>query len=774
MATSQRHVSQHAEDVGTRRQRISKACDQCNAARAKCDGNQPCVRCIETQTGETCSYSRPSRRHGRGSKVNNRPIRPNGRPSMGVEQQQASQVRQHDMVGVTRSSPSERNQQPVQPQLMNEVSNLGFPHGTTSFAWLADGVPFGGVYDESNWLNDVWTQQSPAFNINPAPPMQVDSVQTPYPAPRALRLEDTPRSSTSLSETVRYPVLTPLMPYLARILSPALASDLLESYVGYAAEGDFSPTSPLLLAHIFRAESLLSLSKPRKCSLALLASMLLVSANTTEFPFFGANPSARSRLYQQLLQLTVALMDKGHPELRKQRLTLRSQRSGSNAQAPRDLSHSPSVLVWPSKVSPIDDIVTLIHIALVTTTTEAKPPGSHYWRTAIQLAKDFRLNQEFEPQVRSADVASRDGVSQQTPNGSADIENTGEAVENGETSSVASPMSVSDNAIVEHNDSRSMSVASEEREERRRIWWTLYIWDRHLALRYNSPLSIKDAESQDTRLPMDEATWQMSRDYVTSPDVPSLNRPRGPPSTIKGKDMFSMLIPLMCILGQIIDMHHVAYHPRVERGPTNPVAEAYTETIRQQLLELQPSIATLESQELRDHTPHNHRHHQLLGRYATFLFHLFYMLLHCPWDKLAILEQSATLFRQRNLRDISNRCVMAATALRSILVEGPDLGFMSMFFGIFLYHGSTVPWAIVATFKQEADAAMVEACEVYARAFEASNCSYQAEYLRKMRRLILLTLSEIRGTPLSKTDINLQNHILRLYRWTGDGTGLAL
>ena len=88
--------------------------------------------------------------------------------------------------------------------------------------------------------------------------------------------------------------------------------------------------------------------------------------------------------------------------------------------------------------------------------------------------------------------------------------------------------------------------------------------------------------------------------------------------------------------------------------------------------------------------------------------------------------------------------------------------------------GSTIPWAIAATFKGNTEAALVDACEVYVRAFEASNCTYQAEYLRKMRKLILLTVSEIRGTSLSKADENLQNHILRLYRWTGDGTGLAL
>ena len=397
------------------------------------------------------------------------------------------------------------------------------------------------------------------------------------------------------------------------------------------------------------------------------------------------------------------------------------------------------------------------------------------WKLAIQLAKEYKFNQDFETPVRSTDVDAHDGVSQQTSNGSADFDRAEEQNENGVASSTASPMSVSDNAIVEHSDSKSMSIALEEREERRRTFWTLYVWDRHLALRYNSPLSIKDAEAQDIRLPMDEATWQISNDYATSPDVGGIYRPRGPPSTISGRDIFSMLIPLMCILGQIIDMHHVAYHPRVERGLTNPVAEAYTETIKQQVLELEPSIAALETQHVGNtYQADGSRHHRLLGRYATFLFHLRHVLLHCPWDKLVLLEQSTALLRQRSFQDISNRCGMAAGVLQQILSEGPDLGFKAMFFGIFFYHGSTIPYTMTATFKQESDASMIEACQIYVRAFEASNCTYQAEYLRKMRRLLLFTLSEIKGVPLSKTDRNLQNHILRLYRWTGDGTGLAL
>ena len=70
---------------------------------------------------------------------------------------------------------------------------------------------------------------------------------------------------------------------------------------------------------------------------------------------------------------------------------------------------------------------------------------------------------------------------------------------------------------------------------------------------------------------------------------------------------------------------------------------------------------------------------------------------------------------------------------------------------------------------------MMGTCDIYVRAFEALNTTYQTEYLRKMRKLLLLTLKEIRyPMPLSKTEQHLRKHIIKLYRWTGDGTGLGL
>lgn len=48
------------------RRRISRACDQCNHLRTKCDGEQPCAHCEEG--GLTCEYARAKKKRGKASR----------------------------------------------------------------------------------------------------------------------------------------------------------------------------------------------------------------------------------------------------------------------------------------------------------------------------------------------------------------------------------------------------------------------------------------------------------------------------------------------------------------------------------------------------------------------------------------------------------------------------------------------------------------------------------------------------------------------------------
>ena len=170
------------------------------------------------------------------------------------------------------------------------------------------------------WLNDAWLSSvGEPFGYLPseAGPMFTPRATTYSRAgttfSQAAGRHEPGLSSRSQSSTgdmnVKYPVLRPVMPYIGRIISASLACDLLDSFLANIDDGIYVPSSPLLLTHIFRKESLLSTSKPRPCTPALLASMLLISAHTTESPFFGQSPAARMQLYQQLLQLTLDLLE---------------------------------------------------------------------------------------------------------------------------------------------------------------------------------------------------------------------------------------------------------------------------------------------------------------------------------------------------------------------------------------------------------------------------------------------------------------------------------
>merc|ERR1712169_175277 len=51
---------------GQVRRRISRACDQCNQLRTKCDGQHPCAHCIEF--GLQCEYARERKKRGKASR----------------------------------------------------------------------------------------------------------------------------------------------------------------------------------------------------------------------------------------------------------------------------------------------------------------------------------------------------------------------------------------------------------------------------------------------------------------------------------------------------------------------------------------------------------------------------------------------------------------------------------------------------------------------------------------------------------------------------------
>lgn len=106
----------------------------------------------------------------------------------------------------------------------------------------------------------------------------------------------------------RYPVLKPLIPHLGSIMSVPMACDLLDYYFQSSSSVFIEPVSPYILGIVFRKRSFLRQHKPRKCSPALLSSMLWIAAQTSEASYLTSSPSARGVICQKLWKLTIDLL----------------------------------------------------------------------------------------------------------------------------------------------------------------------------------------------------------------------------------------------------------------------------------------------------------------------------------------------------------------------------------------------------------------------------------------------------------------------------------
>ena len=114
------------------------------------------------------------------------------------------------------------------------------------------------------------------------------------------------------------------------------------------------------------------------------------------------------------------------------------------------------------------------------------------------------------------------------------------------------------------------------------------------------------------------------------------------------------------------------------------------------------------------------------------------------------------------------------------------------FFGVYLLQGSFLLLLIADKLQVEASPSVVKACETIVRAHEACVVTLNTEYQardpdsllsiktnrsqRNFRKVMRSALAQVRGrVPEDFGEQQLKRReVLALYRWTGDGTGLAL
>ncbi|KFY85076.1 hypothetical protein V500_08732 [Pseudogymnoascus sp. VKM F-4518 (FW-2643)] len=866
---------------GPVRRRISRACDQCNQLRTKCDGQNPCAHCVEFNLG--CEYIRERKKRGKASRkdlaqqaaaaaaaaasgdgqksptaassgdrspiesrmehnsslnessdehrrnsgtanevagsqnANNAHLmKGNGRarnsgqlgdlphqlqPIMTTRHDDAMSQSQMDSpteIGLNGYGTMHGYSRSVNGHLMNSNTSV---YSSTSLPGYPD-LPYA-IQSPPHYPTN---NQSPGFRLGDSP-MPGYSMETPTVASPGWASIESPMNQYHMTPhhhvqtQLRYPVLQPLIPHLAGIIPVSLACELLDLYFASSSSAQMHPMSPYVLGYVFRRRSFLHQTKPRQCTPALLASMLWVAAQTSDAAFLTIPPSARGRVCQKLLELTVGLLKPlihGPPA---DEASNNFSETVINGVALGGLG-----VAMPGTVSEeamtgeggafgaagaLDDVVTYIHLATVVSASEYKGASLRWWNAAWSLARELKLGRELPPSS--------------IPQPDNDVDADGEAEDDLET---PHPPTGSPGSITE-----------EEREERRRIWWLVYTVDRHLSLCYNKPLFLLDVECDRLLQPMDDTLWQSGEFYsgdsslhITSPNGSARIRRKGPNFECTGHSIFGYFLPLMTILGEIVDLNHAKNHPRFGVGFRSAQEwDDYANEITQQLEAYGRSLKDFELRHLsvndenpganngagadgmamgQNDTSSPHSVNTTTSRmttesdiqtrivvaYGTHVMHVLHILLTGKWDPISLLDDNDLWISSQSFINATGHAVSAAEAIESILEFDPGLEFMPFFFGVYLLQGSFLLLLIADKLQSEASPSVVKACETIVRAHEACVVTLNTEYQRNFRKVMRSALAQVRGRlPEDIGEQQLRRReVLSLYRWTGDGTGLAL
>lgn len=392
----------------------------------------------------------------------------------------------------------------------------------------------------------------------------------------------------------------------------------------------------------------------------------------------------------------------------------------------------------------LDDVISFIHLGTVVSASEFKGASLRYWAAAWALAKELKLQIELP------------------------------------------------------------DLPEEVREERRRTWWLLYIVDRHLGLCYNRPLAMMDSECGSLYRPMDDSIW-LSDEIDLTPAEQDPTRIQGFCNYVTGQGLFGYFLPLMTILGSLLELHHLQQNPVMSFTDfTLPMKTA----IMVQLDQFTSSLNNWTPM------PCNEVYENAWRDYAFQISHVIYILVLIPWDPLELLNSPNSVLTSSPFTDATAHAITAAQHMRRILTIDSDLMLMPFFLGIYLLQNSFVLLAVIDRVEHEASREVVNACETVVHAHEVCVVTLDTEYQRNFRRVMRGTINLLQqhdtnssagggggssvdspslSPPLGVNDMGThaaafeeqkrrekekarqrRTEILGLYRWTSGGHGLAV
>ncbi|KAH8799451.1 transcriptional activator xlnR [Xylogone sp. PMI_703] len=799
-------------EPATRKQRIKRACDKCSLSRIRCNGQLPC-RCRDYD--HVCSYAREVKRRGRKQKAS-QTAQIEGRSTAAV-----------NVLLPTTPAADENNKYAPKRTSVLELSSFHYDAGDAGpelppgraatscwrrYAGHGEHLQGSSSTPSSSILTFATPLPPPSHllpsDLSSSPSLQHSSpavacqlfeplslhprchvgndgsrVESPVPhgpfsfgAPQstppsylletihaAAQINEPSSASPSPSianskktdsDACLYPVITPLLPILADIMPVSVARDLLQLYFDQPGSSLLKCASPYVLTHVVRRRAVLHPSNPRQTSAALLLAMLLATAHTADIAYFHV-PGSRTTVCDKLYAAVVGQLrdpDDWHRLLNGGWVMLSNRVQDNSADESEERKDKEKGQVAGPNAG-TDEILTIILVTIVLSGGTFKADCLRWWNKAIRLARVLKLAQ-------------------------LDDKNT--------------------------SDSSQFFSDIEATEEKRRVFWLLFSLDRHLALSYNAPLSILDADIS-VYLPLPETLWE----YLDTRPLPlTYNRVYGPKTIISGTGFFEFFLPLMTVLGDIVLLHHRRLHPRF--GALNDAAE--TAVIEKLLEECECSLKELQSnadeQNSTADTPaslpvtvgsdsHSAERStsmtrlRLVTAYSTHILHVLAVLLYGKWDPLAMLTASSTSsssatsvaedsddwMNPARFMKCASHAVAASKAVATIITLDPELVFMPYLFGIYLLHGSFILLLFADRMPQLGgpNAEVEQACETVIRAHEVCVVTLSTEFQRSFRRVLRSTLYSV--TNIVHSDLEesqARKNALGMYRWSRGGRGLAL
>ncbi|KAJ5946517.1 hypothetical protein N7454_003356 [Penicillium verhagenii] len=535
-----------------------------------------------------------------------------------------------------------------------------------------------------------------------------------------------------------YSCLDAVLPSLQGVLSAEEASEMLEIYFSESSSPVYKSTSPYMLAHILHPSTVLKEHDARPMSPALLVVILFCVSQTADMNIFDT-PGARERTSIDLYRLSLDLLQsEDQDNYFRTSDGWQFHSHSTNSSSLTNINSTPNRQVPGKALLPKQlgstDIILAVTILTLTIS------GGHYKADSLKWKdKLFRL-------VRASGLSMEDQ--------DIDLGPVFCGLYNGDATF------------------RRWLIS---KEERRRLFWLIYSLDRHLALSFNTRLSLPEGTFC-VRTPLPEKVWQ-SLDTADLSYIPTC--PLGPPVHISGCGFFEYFLPLATVLGHIIDLHHYRSHPTM--GSYIPPGAFHH--IESMITSQEQDLSVLETQikesftETSPHVTNSMRTKlQLVRIYSTYLLHVFHILLHGKWDPISMIEDKDDWITSESFLTCASHALSATGVVSQILTLDPELLFMPYLFGIYLLQGSFILLLFVDRMPELGpNRSVEEVCETIIRAHEVSVVTLDTTFQKNFRKVFRSMLYDAQqaGPHLWDEHKARRRELLSLYRWTPLAHGLA-